>query len=163
MGDVIKIVRGRYWDELSVGATFTTSARTLTEADLVNFVGNAGFMEPLFTDRVYAKERSAFGAAIVPAAMTWCFAEGLVILSGLLHGTAVAFLKASLDVKKPVFVGDTIHVELEIIESRATRSGSRGIVVTRNRVTNQSGEVVMDYEPTRLIKSSPTGADAAAH
>jgi acyl dehydratase len=163
MGEVIKLVRGRYWNELPVGATFTTAARTVTDADLVNFVGNAGFMEPLFTDRVYAKEHSAFGAPIVPAALTWCFSEGLVILSGLLHGTAVAFLKASLDVKKPVYIGDTIHVELEVIESRATRSGSRGIVVTRNRVTNQEGEVVMEYEPTRLIKTAPADDETVSH
>ena len=81
-------------------------------------------------------------------------AEGLT-LAGTAHGTGLAFLHTELDVKGPVLVGDTIHVEIEVTEARASSKG-RGLVRTRNEVKNQRGETVVVYSPLRLMRGRPT-------
>src|SRR5690606_39659164 len=81
-------------------------------------------------------------------------AEGLV-MQGTLQHTGMAFLGMELDMKGPVIIGDTIHVEMEVIESRAASKGNRGFVRTRNSVINQRGETVMVYTPLRMMKGRP--------
>jgi acyl dehydratase len=56
-----------------------------------------------------------------------------------------------LDVKGPTFAGDTIHVEIEVIEQRPASKGGRGLVRTRNSIINQKGETVLVYTPLRLM------------
>ena len=53
-------------------------------------------------------------------------------------------------------MGDTLSVQCEVIEARLTKAGDRGLVRTRNTVTNQHGQVVLVYQPLRLIKRKPT-------
>ncbi|HKK29048.1 MAG TPA: MaoC family dehydratase N-terminal domain-containing protein, partial [Alphaproteobacteria bacterium] len=77
--------------------------------------------------------------------------EGLV-MGTTLQKTGFAFLNMSFDIKAAVCVGDTIHVELEVIELKATSKGNRGLVRTRNQIVNQHGDVVMEYTPLRLQK-----------
>ena len=69
-----------------------------------------------------------------------------------MQDTGLAFLNASLDVKGPTLVGDTIQVEAEVTEARLTSKGDRGLVRFANRVVNQRGEVVLEYNPLRLLK-----------
>jgi acyl dehydratase len=76
--------------------------------------------------------------------------------TGVLHNTGRAFLGTSFSVKGPVFVGDTLTVVVEVLEARATSSGDRGIVTTRNTVVKGDGSVVLVYEPVRMIR----GADS---
>ena len=52
----------------------------------------------------------------------------------------------------PTNVGDTIHVEVEVLHVRATSKGNRGIVTTRNDVVNQRGETVVSYKAVRMMK-----------
>jgi len=146
------MVEGLRFEELAPGKTFRTNARTVTEADLVNFVGVCGFFEPLFVDEEFVRGETQFGRRIVPGALTFCFAEGLSILAGLLHRTGMAFLGMELEIRKPVFVGDTIAVDIEVAEMRETAKRDRGIVTFVHRVTNQSGEQVMEYKIKRMIR-----------
>jgi acyl dehydratase len=83
--------------------------------------------------------------------MVMAFAEGLVLHS--MDRTGLAFLNVEMDVKQTTQVGDTIYVHCEVIESRATSKPGRGLVRTRNTVTNQTGETVLVYQPLRLFKS----------
>ena len=64
----------------------------------------------------------------------------------------LAFLGLDMKVERPTMSGDTIHVECEVLVSRAASKPGRGVVTTRNVVMNQHGEVVMVYTPTRLVK-----------
>jgi acyl dehydratase len=152
--------RGKVWQELPVGSKFRTAARTLTESDLVNFVGYMGFTESLFQDETYVRSHTQFKSRIVPAALTFCVAEGLVIQTGVVEGTGIALLEASFKVGHPVFVNDTIHAEVEVVEVRPTSTGGRAVVKTANRVLNQAGEVVMEYWPLRLIKGGSSAGSA---
>ncbi len=142
---------GRCWEEMPEGYQFKTVGRTITETDLVNFVGNSGMVEVLFTDTLYAKQHAPGGGRIVPGALLFSIAEGLTI-QATLQGTGLAFIQMELEVKGPTFVGDTIHVEAEVMESRASSSDPRrGLVRTRNRIVNQKGETVIIYTPLRLM------------
>ena len=66
--------------------------------------------------------------------------------------TGLAFLNMELNVAKPVLAGDTIHVECEVVEVRPTSKGNRGLVRTFNKIVNQRGEVVITYNPLRIMK-----------
>jgi acyl dehydratase len=69
-----------------------------------------------------------------------------------MQDTGIAFLSATLDVKGPTVVGDTIHVECEVTELRPASKGERGLARFANKVVNQRGEVVLEYNPLRLLK-----------
>lgn len=141
---------GFYYEDLPLGRTFQTIGRTVTEPDIVNFINCTGMTEVLFTDQEYVKHHSDIKGRVAPGALAYTFAEGLLVQSTMQH-TGLAFLNMELDVKGPVFAGDTIHVECEVIESRLTSKKTRGLVRTRNKIVNQKGEVVVEYTPLRMI------------
>ena len=145
-------LEGVYFEDFSPGKIYPTHRRTITEADLISFVTLCGFYEPLFVDQGYVETETAYTKRIVPGALTMSYAEGLSILSGILHHTGMAFLGMELAVLKPVFVGDTIGVEIEVIEKRETQKPDRGIVTFNHRVINQKGERVLEYKVKRMIR-----------
>jgi acyl dehydratase len=142
---------GMTYEEMTVGRRLKTARRTITETDLVNFITLGGFTEPLFWDATHAAS-AGYSGRLVPGALVYTIAEGLVMQSNLLHGTGMAFLGMQLDVKAPVYVGDTVGVEVEITESRASSKPGRGVVTSRNSVRNQRDEEVLTYTPVRLIR-----------
>ncbi len=146
---------GFYWQELKVGDRYKTYGRTIAEADITAFCNVVGFVEPLFTDAEYRKSHSAMKGFAAPAALVYAVAEGLA-LAGTGHGTGLAFLHTDIDVKAPVIGGDTVHVQIEVTEARATSKG-RGLVRTRNLVVNQDGQTVLVYNPLRLMAGRPDG------
>jgi acyl dehydratase len=153
-----EIVRGRPWQDQPVGFRFRTPGRTVTEHDLMAFVTLAGFNEPLFFDAGFVAEHTPYTGRLVPGALTYALAEGLVIQTHVIHGTGVAFLHMDLDVKAPVYVGDTLHVDVEVTESRSTSTPGRGLVTTCNTVLNQRGDEVLVYTPVRLLRGRDENA-----
>jgi acyl dehydratase len=146
--------RGFYWQDMPVGKCWRTFGRTITEPDLVNFISCTGMLEVLFTNEIYRQTESAIKGRLVPGALVFSMAEGLVI-GATIQGTGMAFLGMELEIKGPTFVGDTISVLLEVTESRTASKGNRGLVRTRNTVVNQKGEAVMIYSPLRMMKGRP--------
>ena len=147
--------KGLYFEELLTDKTYTTHRRTITEVDHVNFTTSFGFFEPLFMDRAYVETETHYGKAIVPGALTFSVAEGLAILTGILHGTGMAFLGVEMKILNPVFIGDTITVEIEIVDKRETQKPDRGIVTFFHRVKNQDDTVVMEYTVKRMLRRKP--------
>ena len=120
---------GLHFAEFPLGRRFRTVGRTITEADLVNFVNATGFTEVLFTDTEFVQAQSDMRGRVVPGALVFSMVEG------------------------PTYVGDTLHVRCEVIEARPSKSrADRGLVRTRNHVVNQRGEVVMVYTPMRFVR-----------
>lgn len=146
---------GFYFDELKLGDRFRSLGRTITEADLVAFVNLTWLTEELFTSVIPTVEHELKGR-VVPGALVYCFAEGM--MKSFMEGTGVAFLGAELSLKAPTHVGDTVHVEMEIVEARITSKGNRGLVKAVSRVFNQHGTEVMVYTPVRLMKLRPAPA-----
>lgn len=145
---------GFYWQDMAVGNKYRTFGRTITEPDLVNFIGCTGMLEVLFTNEIYRQTESQIKGRLVPGALVFSMSEGLVI-AGTIQGTGMAFLGMEFDIKGPTFAGDTIHVDIEVIEQRPTSKGGRGLVRTRNTVVNQKGETVLIYTPLRMMKGRP--------
>lgn len=134
--------RGFAFEDLKVGFRFRTHRRTIREADLVAFMTLTGLTEELFSVK---RERQ-----LVPGALVYSLAEGLLLPS--MQDTGIAFLGATLDVKGPTYVDDTLHVECEVTEHRPTSKGDRGLVRFLNKVVTGEGKVVLEYNPLRLLK-----------
>jgi acyl dehydratase len=147
---------GLHYEDLPVGRRFRTIGRTVTEPDIVNFVNCTGMTEVLFTNLEFLAEESDIKGRVAPGALGYTFAEGLLVHATMQH-TGFAFLEMELKIEGPLFAGDTIHVEVEVIEARLSRSRpGRGLVRTRNRVVKHDGSVVLVYTPLRMIKCRDT-------
>jgi acyl dehydratase len=140
--------RGYAFEELKPGFRFRTHRRTIAEADVAAFINLAWLTEELFA--VADDSARAIKGRPVPAALVYSFAEGLLLPT--MQDTGLAFLTCTLDVKGPTVVGDTLHVECEVIEHRLASKGDRGLVRFANKVINHRGEVVLEYNPLRLLK-----------
>lgn len=150
-----RLGRGFYWQELTAGDRFLTYGRTITAADISTFVGVAGMIEILFTNVEYRRKDSAIKGEPSPGALVFSVAEALS-LNATAQETGLAFLGlSSLDIKGPVQAGDTLEVEIEVLDVRQESKGSRGLVRSRNIVRNQHGGEVMVYEPLRLMMGRP--------
>jgi 3-hydroxybutyryl-CoA dehydratase len=141
---------GFTWEQLSPGQRFRTLNRTITETDLVMFTGVTGMLEVIFTDHTFGVEKGAIKGQFVPAALTYSLIEGLLCQS-MIQGTGLAMLELKKQVLAPVRVGDTIYAEIEVTSVRPTAKGNRGIVVSKIDVKNQTGEIVIAYEATRML------------
>jgi len=147
---------GFYWDDLEVGQTFKTLNRTITEPDIVNFIGVTGMVETLFTDLSFGDHGGGvMGGRVSPAALTYTIIEGLLCQSTM-QTTGLALLEVEKKVLKPVFAGDTVHAEVEVIAVRQTSKGNRGIVTTKNDIINQDGEMVITYKAVRMMAGRPS-------
>ena len=153
--------QGLTWEENSIGAVYRTRARTVSEADIVNFVNLCGFTEPLFMDMEYVARESVYGRRAAPGALTFALSEGLVMQTGLIHGTGMAWLGGEIRLVAPVLVGDTIRAEVEVVDKRETRKPDRGIVTYQHRILNQRGEVVLEARVQRMIRRREQAPGAA--
>lgn len=148
---------GQYYEDLPLGRKFRTIGRTITEADLVNFISVTGLTEVLFSNIEFLREESDIKQRVVPGALVYSFAEGLLTHATMQH-TGFAFLNMELNIDGPTFVGDTIHVECEVTESRRSKSRpNRGLVRTRCVVRKHDGTPCLTYTPLRMVKARTAG------
>ncbi|MFQ5898715.1 MAG: MaoC/PaaZ C-terminal domain-containing protein [Candidatus Methylomirabilia bacterium] len=143
---------GLTFEEHAIGAKYETLGRTITETDVVTFVNLCGFTEPLFMDMEFVARESVFKGRPVPGAFTFALAEGLIMQTGLIHGTGMAYLGGETRVVAPLLAGDTIHVEVEVTDKRETKKPDRGIVTYTHRVLNQRGELALEARVQRMIR-----------
>lgn len=137
-----------YLDDYAVGDTFISPARTITEADIVNFAGITGDWHPMHTDVEYAaktpfRERIAHGMLTLSIGMVLPFRLGLH--SSFLPKSFMAFYGMdNVRFTAPTKIGDTIHCEVEVTEITDKGIG-HGVLTTQNRIKNQRGEVLVSY------------------
>jgi acyl dehydratase len=144
--------QGLTYEEHAVGAVYRTLGRTVSEADICAFVNLCGFNEPLFMDMEFVARESVFKRRAAPGALTFALSEGLIMQTGLIHGTGMAWLGGEIKVVPPVLEGDTIRVDVEVVDKRETKKADRGIVTYRHRVMNQRDEVVLEAKIQRMIR-----------
>jgi len=146
------IGEGLTYEQHAIGATYRTLNRTVSETDIVSFVNLCGFTEPLFMDMEYIARESIFKRRAAPGALTFALSEGLIMQTGLIHGTGMAYLGGELRVVAPVLEGDTLTVHVEVVDKRETKKADRGIVTYRHRIVNQRGELVLEARVQRMIR-----------
>ena len=144
--------RGLTFEEHEIGAVYETLGRTVSDADLSAFVNLCGFNEPLFMDMEFVARESVFKGRPAPGAFTFCLSEGLVMQTGLIHGTGMSYLGSDIRIVAPVLAGDTIRVKVVVTGKRETSKPDRGIVTYTHQVTNQRGELVLEAIVKRMIR-----------
>jgi len=140
-----------------VGQQLETKRRTVNDADIINFTHMTGYdAENLFGDMEYLREVGGHCRRLAPGLLTASLADALIVGSGILEGYAVALVSMdNVKAKAPVYGGDTLQVLLEVKSVNPSKSKpDRGFVTTVQKVLNQDGTVVMEYEVTRLLRRS---------
>lgn len=150
---------GKWFDELEVGQTFDHPIRrTITETDNVLFTTMTHNPAQLHLDEEYCKAETEFGTRIVNSCYTLSLMVGVSVGDTTL-GTAVANLGwDEVRFPKPLFHGDTVRVETEVVGLRESRSRpDQGIVTFEHRAYNQHGDLVASCKRSGLQKKKPAG------
>ena len=150
--DVPLLGLGFYWQDIGVGQRFRTFRRTVTESDLVSFIGTTGMLEAIFLEADYPE--GAIAGRPVPGALTYALIEGFITQT-MIQGTGLAMLELHKKILAPVVVGDTIRAEIEVTGIRPTSKGNRAIVTSRIDVFDQRDRMVMTYTATRMLAGRP--------
>lgn len=147
--------RGQYFEEFEVGQKFMTVGRTVAESDIFTFAGLSGDYNRIHTDAEFSKT-TPFGQRVAHGLLGLSVASGLAMRTGIMEGTVIAFREIkNWKFIAPIFIGDTIHVEMEVAETKALpRIGGGSVVITLD-VKKQSAETVMKGNWTVLIMSRP--------
>jgi 3-hydroxybutyryl-CoA dehydratase len=146
---------GLYFEEFSVGQKIITVGRTITESDIVTFAGMSGDFTQIHTDAEYSKQ-TPFGQRVAHGLLGLSVASGLAARTGILEGTVLAFREIN-DWKfvKPIFIGDTMHAELNVTETKALPRIGGGSVTIMIEIKNQHNEVCQRGSWTVLMMSKP--------
>lgn len=144
--------RGRFFEEFEVGQTVVTTGRTITEGDIVRFAGLSGDFNQIHTDAAYASEEM-FGQRIAHGLLVLSIASGLAVQTGIIEGTVLAFRELDWKFSRPVMIGDTVHAEIEVEETKSLPRLGGGNVVMKVNVHNQKDEVVHRGRWIMLVKS----------
>ena len=148
-----------YLEDFKVGEKAVSPGRTVTEADIVMFAGLSGDWNELHTNAEFMKE-TIFGQRIAHGLLTLSIASGLELRT---RGRPPIEILAFLGMDKvrftaPVFIGDTIRVEVEVIEARPSKSRlGAGILRFKNTVKNQRDEDVATWETALMVSTRPKG------
>lgn len=144
-----------YFEDFVVGQKLTTETRTMTEDDIMTFARLSGDVNRIHTDAEFSKT-TIFGQQVAHGLLGLSIASGLAWQTGILDGTVIAFREVNeWKFVKPVFIGDTILVELETIETKALPRIGGGSVTIVLEVKNQNAEVCHRGKWTVLMMSKP--------
>lgn len=155
----MEVSRGLYYEEFSDGEQVTTAGRTITEADVVNFAGLSGDYNSIHTDLAYTQS-SFYKQRVAHGLLVLSIASGLAFRTGLIEGTVIAWRDiGDWRFSQPVFIGDTVHAELEVVDRKPMPRLGGGRVDLEVRVKNQDDKVVMNGRWGLLVLSKPEAAD----
>ena len=148
--------RGLYFEEFEIGQKVVSPGRTITESDIVFFAGLSGDYTQIHTNSQFA-QNTPFRRRVAHGLLVMSIASGLAARTGVLEGTVLLFREINnWKFVKPVFIGDTVHVEMEVVEMKEMRRIGGGAVVIELRVVNQESEVVMKGNWNVLMALKPT-------
>lgn len=152
-------VEKSYLEDFKVSEKAVSPGRTITEADIVMFAGISGDWNELHTNAEYMKN-SPFGQRIAHGMLTLSIGSGLALRTrGRPPLEVLAFLGMdNVRFTAPVFIGDTIRVESEVIEARPSKSRpDAGILKFKNIVKNQRDEEVATWETALMVSARSKG------
>lgn len=150
-------MRGLYWEDWEPGREWETPARTIGEAEISQFAGLSGDFNPLHVDEEYART-TIFGTRIAHGPLVYAIAAGLVFQLHLYDDTLIAFLAMeNLKFTNPVRAGDTVRVQIKVLDRKETSRPDRGVMRRQLRVLNQRQELVQEAVQVFLLKRRPQG------
>ncbi len=142
---------GRYFEDFNIGDVYEhRPGRTLTDHDNIQFALMTMNQHPMHCDMAYAK-KSEFGRLLINSPLSLAVVVGMTVND--VSAKAVANLGwKDIKLSRPVFAGDTLYAETEVLEKRNSKSRpNQGIVTVRTRGLNQDGVEVMSFERTFLV------------
>jgi 3-hydroxybutyryl-CoA dehydratase len=143
---------GLYFEDFTLGHKTVSRTRTITEADIVNFAGLSGDFVELHMSESFAAS-GPFGKRIAHGMLVLSVSSGLMVQMGQTTDTVIAFYGIDrLRFTKPVFIGDTVYVEKEVIAKDLKRP-DRGVITFKTEVLNQHGEPVVVYQDKLMVKA----------
>jgi 3-hydroxybutyryl-CoA dehydratase len=146
---------GLYFEDFFVGQELGTQKRTIAEEDITTFARLSGDDNRIHTDPEYSKT-TLFGRQVAHGLLGLSIASGLAWQTGILDGTVIAFREINeWKFVKPVFIGDTIYVQLQIKEVKAMPRIGGGAVTITLEIKNQAAEVCHRGQWTVLMMSKP--------
>lgn len=146
---------GMYFEEFEPGQTVKTVARTITESDIVSFAGLSGDFNQIHVDAEFSRG-TPFGQRVAHGLLVLSIASGLAMRTGILEGTVLAFREiAEWKFSKPVFIGDTVHVVLNVTETKPMARLGGGLVTISLEVRNQRNEMCHRGTWSVLVASKP--------
>src|ERR1700677_1327842 len=139
-------------EEIAVGASFQTSMRTGTEADVGTFAGVTGDFNPLHVDEIFAREQTPFGGRIAHGPLVLGISYGLRSVRDDWKILALASCERSF--RAPVFPGDTVWGVYEVLDSKASRSRPGvGFVTLGVRILSDRDQVVQEGRDVLMLAS----------
>lgn len=157
-------IKGLGWEDLHVGLEFDSPTRTVTETDVVMFAALTGDYSELHTSEAFAK-KTEYGRRVAHGLLGLSLAHGLMWpRSNALRDCAIAFLGLSdWRFRRPIFLGDTIHVMYRIVELRDSRSRPDQAIATFDvQLINDRAEVVQEGRKALLVSKVPLAAAAGS-
>lgn len=147
---------GLYFEEFQVGQRVRTAGRTISEDAIFSFAGLTGDYNQIHTDAEFAS-KTQFGQRIAHGLLGLSIATGLIMQTGLLEGTVLAFREINeWKFVKPFFIGDTITAELTIVETKALPRIGAGALIASVEVRNQKEDVCQRGTLNLLMLSKKT-------
>lgn len=141
----------KYFEDFTVGETVVTRGRTITETDIVGFAALTGDWYPLHSDAEYAKN-GPFGERIAHGLLVLSVANGLLPLYDM---AIVAFYGMDkVRFTAPTKIGDTIHVELEVVDKQ-DKGDMGGVITLKESIKNQRNEAVTLSTLKAFIAAKP--------
>ena len=144
---------GLFFQDFQPGQKVSSAGRTITEHDIATFAGLSGDFNQIHTDAEFARN-TPFGQRIAHGLLGLSIASGLAVQTGILGANVIAF-RAVDEWKfvKPIFIGDTIHIDMEIVEAKALPRLGGGSVTLSVYVNKQTNETAMKGLWTVLVKN----------
>jgi acyl dehydratase len=140
------------YDDLRIGDRFTTPSRAFTGKDLASLISIGGYTHPLFTDPDFAAA-SPFGATPAPGQALLLLMGGLAEQSGRFDETTIGLVGLTdVTFAKAAFAGDTLRIEIEVVDKKQSASGRRGSVTMRWTCVNASNEALAEATATMLFR-----------
>lgn len=155
-------MQGRYFEEIVIGEEIESATRTITEADIRTFAELSGDTNPLHLDPEFART-TVFGEPIAHGLLGLSVASGLAWQTGLVQGTADAFIGLEWKFRAPIRIGDTVRLRMVATQKREMPHLHGGFVTISAVLLNQRDEVVQKGTWTILVRSRPSesAADSA--
>ncbi len=140
-----------YFEDVEVGQSWETLARTVTQADIVNFAGISGDFNPIHMDHEFAKT-TLFHQPIAHGLLVLSMASGLGLHSPPMRTLALLGFR-EWQFRGAVFIGDTIHARIEVLQKEPKPRSRRGVVHWQRQIINQAGKIVQEGISVTLVES----------